>query len=68
MRAAGIPARIVTGYQGGTFNPSPTTGSCVKAMRTPGIEVWIEGRGWLRVDPTAAIAPERVEHGARRRR
>jgi hypothetical protein len=63
MRAAGIPARVVAGYQGGT--PS-TVGDYFIVRQSDAhawSEVWLQGRGWVRVDPTAAVAPERVEDG-----
>ncbi len=63
MRAAGVPARVVIGYQGGEINP---TGNylIVRQMDAHAwVEVWLEDRGWVRVDPAAAIAPERVELG-----
>lgn len=62
-RAAGIPARVVTGYQGGTLNPYGDYWILRQSDAHAWTEVWIEGRGWLRIDPTAAIAPERVERG-----
>jgi protein-glutamine gamma-glutamyltransferase len=62
-RAAGIPARVVTGYQGGTLNPYGGYWIVRQSDAHAWTEVWIEGRGWVRVDPTAAIAPERVERG-----
>ena len=61
MRAAGIPARVVTGYQGGESN-----GDYFIVRQSDAhawAEVWLAGRGWVRVDPTAAVAPERVELG-----
>ena len=63
MRAAGIPARMVGGYQGGESNP--VTGHMIvrQYQAHAWAEVWLEGRGWVRVDPTAAVAPERVEQG-----
>ena len=63
LRAAGIPARMVGGYQGGQVNP--VTGHVVvrQYQAHSWIEAWIEGRGWTRFDPTAAVAPERVESG-----
>jgi transglutaminase-like putative cysteine protease len=63
MRAAGLPARVVTGYQGGTFNRFADYWIVRQSDAHAWDEVWIEGRGWLRVDPTSAIAPERVERG-----
>jgi transglutaminase-like putative cysteine protease len=62
-RAAGIPARVVTGYQGGTFNRFSDYWILRQSDAHAWDEVWIEGRGWVRVDPTSAIAPSRVEHG-----
>lgn len=64
MRMAGIPARVVTGYQGGIYNPM---GSYVLVRQSDAhawSEVWIRGSGWTRIDPTAAVAPERIESGA----
>jgi transglutaminase-like putative cysteine protease len=62
-RAAGIPARVVAGYQGGDLNP--LTGYVIVRQSDAHAwsEVWLEGRGWVRVDPTAAVAPERIERG-----
>jgi transglutaminase-like putative cysteine protease len=62
-RAAGIPARLVTGYQGGELNPMSGYLVVRQSDAHAWSEVWIEGRGWVRVDPTAAVAPERVENG-----
>jgi transglutaminase-like putative cysteine protease len=64
MRAAGIPARVVSGYQGGELNPAG--GYLIVRNRDAHAwaETWIEGAGWKRVDPTAAVAPERIEYGA----
>jgi transglutaminase-like putative cysteine protease len=62
-RAAGIPARVVTGYQGGTLNPYGDYWILRQSDAHAWTEVWIERRGWVRIDPTAAIAPERVERG-----
>jgi len=63
MRAVGIPARVVTGYQGGTFNRFADYWILRQSDAHAWNEVWIDGQGWLRVDPTSAIAAERVEHG-----
>ena len=63
MRAAGVPARIVTGYQGGQFNPMGDYMLVRQADAHAWAEVWIEDRGWTRVDPTAAVSPERVQRG-----
>lgn len=65
LRAAGIPARIVVGYQGG----EPGAGGDYLIVRQydahAWVEAWLNGRGWVRIDPTAAIAPARVESGLR---
>jgi transglutaminase-like putative cysteine protease len=63
MRAAGIPARVVTGYQGGEFNPYGGYLLVRQSDAHAWSEVWLEGRGWVRVDPTAAVAPERIRRG-----
>jgi len=63
MRAAGVPARVVTGYQGGEFNPIREYLIVRQSDAHAWSEIWVAGRGWLRVDPTAAVAPERVERG-----
>lgn len=60
MRGAGIPARVVTGYVGGYRNPVGGYWLVRRSDAHAWAEVWIEGRGWVRVDPTAAIAPERI--------
>ena len=66
MRAADIPARVVTGYQGGELNAQfNATGSYLIVRESDAhawSEVWLDGRGWVRVDPTAAIAPQRIEN------
>jgi hypothetical protein len=63
MRAAGIPARIVLGYQGGEMNNMSEYMTVRQADAHAWTEVWLRGRGWYRVDPTAAVAPERIELG-----
>lgn len=63
MRAAGVPARIVTGYQGGERNPVDGYLIVRQSDAHAWAEVWLEGRGWLRIDPTAAVAPNRIEAG-----
>jgi len=60
MRAAEVPARIVTGYQGGERNPIDGYWTVRQSDAHAWAEVWIEGRGWVRVDPTGAISPERI--------
>jgi hypothetical protein len=63
MRAAGIPARVVAGYQGGEINPITGTVLVHQFDAHGWAEVWIEGEGWVRVDPTAAVSPDRIEYG-----
>ena len=63
MRMAGVPARIVTGYQGGELN---TVGNYLTVRQSDAhawVEVWLKGDGWVRVDPTAAVSPARIEAG-----
>ncbi|MET0291327.1 MAG: zinc-dependent peptidase [Steroidobacteraceae bacterium] len=65
MRAAGVPSRVVTGYQGGEWN---ALGGYLLVRQSDAhawAEVWIDGTGWQRVDPTAAAAPERLTRGFR---
>ncbi len=64
MRAAGIPARVVTGYQGGYWNKLGNYLLVRNSDAHAWSEVWLAGRGWVRVDPTAAVRPERVSLGA----
>jgi hypothetical protein len=64
MRAAGVPARVVTGYLGGEWNPSGGYLIVHQSDAHAWAEVWLEGRGWTRVDPTAVIEPERLRRGA----
>ncbi|GAB4265470.1 MAG: protein-glutamine gamma-glutamyltransferase TgpA [Deferrisomatales bacterium] len=61
MRVAGVPARVVTGYQGGELNPVGGYVVVRQASAHAWAEVWAADRGWVRVDPVAAVAPERVE-------
>ncbi|HUL41596.1 MAG TPA: DUF3488 and transglutaminase-like domain-containing protein [Burkholderiales bacterium] len=63
MRAAGIPARVVTGYQGGEYNSIDDYFIVRQADAHAWVEVWLKERGWVRVDPTAAVSPLRVEAG-----
>ena len=63
MRAAGVPARVVTGYQGGEINPVDQYMVVRQSDAHAWAEVWLKGRGWVRVDPTAAVSPVRVESG-----
>jgi transglutaminase-like putative cysteine protease len=64
MRLAGVPARVVAGYQGGEPNPLGNYLIVRQYDAHAWAEVWLEGQGWRRVDPTAAVAPERIERGA----
>jgi transglutaminase-like putative cysteine protease len=63
MRAAGVPARVVTGYQGGDTNPVDGYVVVRQAEAHAWAEVWLSENGWTRVDPTAAAVPIRVELG-----
>ncbi len=62
-RAAGIPSRVVTGYQGGELNPLSGYLLIRQSDAHAWSEVWLGERGWVRIDPTAAVAPERIEKG-----
>ncbi len=66
MRAADIPARVVTGYQGGEINPLDGFMTVRQSDAHAWTEVWLEGRGWIRVDPTAAVSPERIQRSTAR--
>lgn len=61
MRAAGIPARVVTGYQGGEINQADGYMTVRQSDAHAWSEVWLNGRGWTRIDPTAAVSPDRIE-------
>jgi transglutaminase-like putative cysteine protease len=63
MRAAGIPARVVAGYQGGEFNPVDNSMTVRQSNAHAWAEIWVEGKGWRRVDPTTAVAPSRIQNG-----
>ena len=63
MRAAGIPTRIVTGYQGGEINQVGNYLIVRQSDAHAWTEVWLQDRGWVRVDPTAAVSPDRIEKG-----
>lgn len=61
MRLAGVPSRVVLGYLGGERNPLGGHVRVRQADAHAWVEVWFEGRGWTRVDPTSVIPPERIE-------
>jgi len=63
MRAAGIPARVVVGYQGGERSPLDDYLLVYQYDAHAWSEVWLPERGWTRIDPTAAVAPSRIERG-----
>jgi len=66
MRAAGIPARVVAGYQGGEVNPLNKSVIVHQFDAHAWTEVWLKGQGWVRVDPTAAVSPDRIIWGLER--
>jgi len=61
MRAAGLPARVVVGYLGGEINPVENYMVVKQSDAHAWAEVWITNQGWVRVDPTSAVAPQRIE-------
>ena len=63
MRNAKIPARVVVGYQGGQYIQDNNYLLVKQADAHAWAEVWIEGEGWRRIDPTASVAPQRIELG-----
>ncbi|MFC1516389.1 DUF3488 and DUF4129 domain-containing transglutaminase family protein [Thermodesulfobacteriota bacterium] len=63
MRSANIPARIVGGYLGGEINPYADYMIIRQSDAHAWVEVWLPSKGWTRVDPTSAVAPERIEQG-----
>lgn len=65
MRAAGIPARIVTGYQGGFWQQSSQYLLVRQSDAHAWVEVWLPETGWTRIDPTAAVSPSRIIENAR---
>ncbi len=60
LRAAGVPARVVAGYQGGEVNPVDGYLVVRQYDAHAWTEAWIAGRGWVRIDPTAISAPSRI--------
>ncbi len=63
MRAAGIPTRIIGGYLGGEVNPLGNYMIIRQSDAHVWVEVWLKGKGWIRVDPTSAVAPDRIVNG-----
>ena len=63
MRSVGIPARVILGYQGAEENPVAGYYSVYQYNAHAWVEIWVEGSGWIRIDPTAWISPERIEQG-----
>jgi len=63
MRAAGIPTRVVSGYQGGEINPIGNYLIVRQRDAHAWTEVWLEDQGWVRIDPTSIISPVRVNEG-----
>ena len=67
MRAAAVPARVVVGYQGGEWVEPSALGAGYLEVRQSDAhawsEIWLEGQGWVQVDPTAWVAPERINQG-----
>ena len=64
MRAAGIPARIVTGYQGAEYNPAQDYYIVRQSNAHAWTEVWLQNKGWTRVDPTTVIPPSRIDRSS----
>jgi transglutaminase-like putative cysteine protease len=64
MRMAGIPARVVTGYQGGWYNDRGDYLLVRQSDAHAWVEVWLPGQGWVREDPTSWVSPQRIERGA----
>ncbi len=63
MRAVGIPARVVVGYLGLEENPVANFHSVYQYNAHAWVEIWVQGRGWLKIDPTGWVAPERIDKG-----
>lgn len=63
MRLAGIPSRVVVGYQGGELNPVGDYYIIRQSDAHAWVEIWLQDQGWVRIDPTAAVAPQRIEQG-----
>ncbi|TFH73579.1 DUF3488 domain-containing protein [Gammaproteobacteria bacterium LSUCC0112] len=63
LRAAGIPARVIGGYQGGEFNPYSNHLNVYQYHAHAWVEAWYADRGWVQLDPVAWVAPERITIG-----
>ncbi len=63
MRAAGVPARVVVGYQGGQLGRDGNSWEVRQMDAHAWAEVWVDNVGWQRIDPTAFVAPSRIEEG-----
>ncbi len=63
MRAGGVPARVVVGYQGGEYNRFEDYLMVYQYNAHAWTEVWLAGEGWVRFDPTAIVSPERISQG-----
>ncbi|MEF8794376.1 transglutaminase TgpA family protein [Thiohalorhabdus sp.] len=63
MRAAGVPTRVVTGYLGGSLGDDGDTITVRQSDAHAWTEVWLADQGWVRIDPTSAVSPERAEEG-----
>ncbi|MDI3326498.1 DUF3488 and transglutaminase-like domain-containing protein [Pontibacterium granulatum] len=61
LRSVGIPARVVAGYQGGEWNPYENYLVVRQYDAHAWVEAWLPQKGWIRIDPTAAVAPQRIE-------
>ncbi len=61
MRAMNVPSRVITGYQGAELNPVDGMRVVRNSDAHAWAEVWQSGQGWVRVDPTAAVAPDRID-------
>jgi len=64
MRSAGIPARVIVGYQGGARHEAEQYVTVRQMDAHAWAEIWLEGQGWRMIDPTSAVAPERIELGS----
>lgn len=63
LRAAGVPARVVAGYQGGEIDADGGIVSVRQLDAHAWVEYWVAGQGWRSIDPTFQVAPERIESG-----